>query len=393
MDQTVLESLVRRAQTGDVEALARLVDTHYALLLRFCRRLAREEGHAQDLAQETLLRALQVIGRLEDPARFPAWLCGIAVNLAHKWRRRQARWPQSLERLGAALAEQGVGEPFGVTPWHMVPKSAEQLVEDAEQAQRVLDAIAGLPAPLRRVVVLYYLEDLSYREMAAALDLPISTIKWRLFTSRLQLRRTLQETREEPTTMTSLPSETPPAQPPLPPQPPVAEQLARLVVSRHQQLAQWHGAMARQRSLTAGTLQAFAVAEKEAAQLGHDYLGTEHILLGLLREPRDAEDVAARVLTEMGVTAPKVREIISARIGRGGATGAQPPLLAPRARNTLLQGIEDARRLGHDHLGTEHVLLGLVREGTGMGALIVESLGVDLDQVRSELLRRLASSP
>ena len=96
-------ALVRRAQAGEAAAVDGLIAAHAAPLVRFCVRLlgddAAARGHGEDLAQETLLRALQVIGRLEEPARFRAWLFGIAVNLAHKWRRRQGRRPLSLERV------------------------------------------------------------------------------------------------------------------------------------------------------------------------------------------------------------------------------------------------------------------------------------------------------
>src|SRR5919202_1202614 len=91
-------SLVRRANEGDRDALACLIGEHERPLTVFCRRLVGA-GAAEDLAQETLLRAVQAIGHLKDPARFAGWLFGIAANLARKWWEQQARWPLSLEAL------------------------------------------------------------------------------------------------------------------------------------------------------------------------------------------------------------------------------------------------------------------------------------------------------
>jgi RNA polymerase sigma factor (sigma-70 family) len=394
--------------------LACLVDAQHAPLLRFCRRLVGGGEPAQDLAQETLLRAVQVIGRLQEPSRFPAWLLGIAVNLAHKWRRRQARWPISLDHLAASRP----GEPLD----DLLPaaKATEQVVEDALQAGRILDAIAALPSPLRQVVVRYYLEEQSYGEISAALELPISTIKWRLYSSRLRLRQSLDLAGGPPGTSRStlsqpphlrqrrsrppavagkthrkgnvdMPSPTTPtdqSQPQPQPPPSLAEQLERAVTEQHQRLAAWHGTMAQHPSLTEAARNAFRAAEAEARRLGHGYLGTEHILVGLLS---DEHDPAARVLSGLGVTAAKVREVVDYRIGRGDRDPSHPLVLVPKARNTVHQAIEDARRLGHDYLGTEHLLLGLVREGTGIGALIIESCGVDLDELRRRVIQAVGN--
>ncbi|MBI3973419.1 MAG: sigma-70 family RNA polymerase sigma factor [Chloroflexi bacterium] len=156
------------------------------MLERFCRRLVGDEAAAQDLAQEALLRVHRSLGRLEDPARFGAWLCGIAANLARTWWRRQVRSPVSLEGLATSRPD-GTWEPV-----LLVPLSPEQVVEEAEQTRRVLDAVESLPAPLGRAVALYYLEGLSYAEVAATLDVPVSTVKSRLFKSRSKLRLALE---------------------------------------------------------------------------------------------------------------------------------------------------------------------------------------------------------
>src|SRR5919109_1873868 len=190
-----VRELVERARRGDEGAFACLVEHSRPGLGRFCRRLMVDAGAQQDLEQETLLRAYQALPRLHDPSRFEAWLFGIAANLARRWWRRQARRPVSLEWLAATHPD------LPVAPWGEVlpePALPDQLVEAAEQARRLLAAVAALPASLRRVVVLHYLENLSYAEVAGALDVPVSLVRRRLFKSRAQLRLALAPERVRP---------------------------------------------------------------------------------------------------------------------------------------------------------------------------------------------------
>lgn len=181
-----LVDLVRRARRGDGVAFAALASAHEAALNRFCRRLMPEPGLAQDLVQETFLRAFESLPRLESPERFGAWLYGIAANLARWWWRRQARWPVSLDAIVEAYPD--VPRAAWAASLSATP---EQVVEQAEQTRRLVAAIDSLPPALARVVVLHYLEGLSYAEVAAALDVPVSTVKGRLFKSRTRLRRVL----------------------------------------------------------------------------------------------------------------------------------------------------------------------------------------------------------
>ncbi len=214
-EEVTLEVLVRRAQAGDRRAVARLVERHHAALARFCWRLVGEAG--PDLAQETLLRAVPALGRLREPARFPAWLLGIAANLARKWWRRQARWPLSLE----ALAEAYPDVPWPAAPlWGPAAGEPGAAAVRAEEARRLEAAVGALPASLRRVLVLHYLDGLSYAEIAAALDVPVSTVKGRLFQSRRRLRGALDPEGTRPAradrrkeTAAMLPSQTAPETP------------------------------------------------------------------------------------------------------------------------------------------------------------------------------------
>src|SRR5918996_1345672 len=129
--------------------------------------------------------------------------------------------------------------------------------------------------------------------------------------------------------------------------------------------------------------------QDEAQRFNHNYIGTEHLLLGLVRE---GEGVAARVLENMNVELAKVRTAVEFIIGRGDRPVVGEVGLTPRAKRVIELAIDEARRLGHNYIGTEHLLLGLVREGEGIAAGVLESLGVNLDKVRHEVIRVLSQS-
>jgi ATP-dependent Clp protease ATP-binding subunit ClpC len=125
------------------------------------------------------------------------------------------------------------------------------------------------------------------------------------------------------------------------------------------------------------------LAQEEAQRFNHNYIGTEHLLLGLVRE---GEGVAAKVLANLGVELNKVRSAVEFIIGRGDRTVTGDIGLTPRAKKVIELSVDEARRLNHHYIGTEHLLLGLVREGEGIAAGVLESLGVSLDKVRSQVI-------
>jgi ATP-dependent Clp protease ATP-binding subunit ClpC len=129
------------------------------------------------------------------------------------------------------------------------------------------------------------------------------------------------------------------------------------------------------------------LAQEEAQRFNHNYIGTEHLLLGLVRE---SEGVAARVLSALGVELNKVRSAVEFIIGRGDRIVLGDIGLTPRAKKVIELAVDEARRLNHHYIGTEHLLLGLVREGEGIAAGVLESLGVNLDKVRSTTIQILA---
>lgn len=135
------------------------------------------------------------------------------------------------------------------------------------------------------------------------------------------------------------------------------------------------------------------MAEEEARRYSHNYLGQEHILLGLVREE---EGVAAIVLSTLGVNADRVRHRVEQMIGYGDRSfgGTELPL-TPRAKRAFELTVNEADDLGHRYVGTEHLLLGILREGTGMGSEILHALDVDLGRARAGVIRALmaAGSP
>jgi ATP-dependent Clp protease ATP-binding subunit ClpC len=131
------------------------------------------------------------------------------------------------------------------------------------------------------------------------------------------------------------------------------------------------------------------LAQEEAQHLNHSYIDTEHILLGLAREE---EGVAAKVLSNLGVGLSKVRAAVGFVIGRGEKPSPGDTGLTPRAKRVIELAIDEARHLGHNYIGTEHLLLGLLREGEGVAADILDSLGVTLERVRAETIRVLTET-
>ena len=132
-----------------------------------------------------------------------------------------------------------------------------------------------------------------------------------------------------------------------------------------------------------------SLAQEEAQRFNHNYIGTEHLLLGLVRE---GDGVAAKVLSNLGVELNKVRSAVEFIIGRGDRIVLGDIGLTPRAKKVIELAVDEARRLNHHYIGTEHLLLGLVREGEGIAAGVLESLGVNLEKVRTQTIQVLNQS-
>ena len=128
------------------------------------------------------------------------------------------------------------------------------------------------------------------------------------------------------------------------------------------------------------------LAQDEARMLNHDYIGTEHILLGLIHE---GEGVAAKALESLGIRLEGVRREVEAIIGRGQQARPGHIPFTPRAKKVLELSLREALQLGHSYIGTEHILLGLIREGDGVAAQVLVKLGADLNRVRQEVIRLL----
>ena len=128
------------------------------------------------------------------------------------------------------------------------------------------------------------------------------------------------------------------------------------------------------------------LAQDEAMRLNHRYIGTEHLLLGLIRE---TDSVAASVLRQLGVEVERLRGGVEHIVGRGHSAATTEAGLTPRARKVIELAVDEARQLGHHYVGTEHLLLGLAREGHGIAAGILESFDLHVEKIRKETLKVL----
>lgn len=131
-----------------------------------------------------------------------------------------------------------------------------------------------------------------------------------------------------------------------------------------------------------------ALAQEEALRLGHNNIGTEHILLGLVRE---GEGIAAKALQALGLGSEKIQKEVESLIGRGQEM-SQTIHYTPRAKKVIELSMDEARKLGHSYVGTEHILLGLIREGEGVAARVLNNLGVSLNKARQQVLQLLGSN-
>ncbi len=140
---------------------------------------------------------------------------------------------------------------------------------------------------------------------------------------------------------------------------------------------------------TEKAIKVIMLAQEEARRLGHNFVGTEQILLGLIGE---GTGVAAKVLKSLGVNLKDSRIEVEKIIGRGSGFVAVEIPFTPRAKRVLELSLEEARQLGHNYIGTEHLLLGLIREGEGVAARVLENLGIDLTKIRTQVIRMLGET-
>ena len=132
------------------------------------------------------------------------------------------------------------------------------------------------------------------------------------------------------------------------------------------------------------------LAQEEARMLNHNYIGTEHILLGLIRE---GEGVAAKALESLGISLDAVRQQVEEIIGQGQEAPSGHIPFTPRGKKVLELSLRESLQLGHNYIGTEHILLGLIREGDGVAAQVLVRLGADLNRVRHQVIQLIAGRP
>jgi ATP-dependent Clp protease ATP-binding subunit ClpC len=132
------------------------------------------------------------------------------------------------------------------------------------------------------------------------------------------------------------------------------------------------------------------VTQEEAVRWGEDYVGTEHLLLGVIR---DGDSVATRILQRIGLDRDAIRREIEPQMSRGPGVSGLDMLLTPRSRRVIDLAYEEERRLGNDYIGTEHLLLGLVTEGEGLAWRVLTRMGADSERVRSEVVAMQQEAP
>lgn len=141
---------------------------------------------------------------------------------------------------------------------------------------------------------------------------------------------------------------------------------------------------------TSQAIKVIMLAQEESRRLGHNFVGTEHMLLGLIAEDTS---VAGKVLKSQGINLENTRIEVEKIIGRGSGTINVEIPFTPGAKRALELSLENARELGHDYIGTEHLLLGLVQEKEDVGAKVLENLGVDLSKVKPQVIKMLEKTP
>ncbi|MBR1617924.1 AAA family ATPase, partial [bacterium] len=140
---------------------------------------------------------------------------------------------------------------------------------------------------------------------------------------------------------------------------------------------------------TEKAIRVIMLAQEESRRLGHNFVGTEQLLLGLIAE---GTGIASKTLKGMGVNIKEAREEVEKIIGRGSGFVAVEIPFTPRAKKVLELSWDEARQLGHNYIGTEHLLLGLIREGEGVAAKVLENLGVDLNKCRTNIIKMLGDT-
>ena len=135
--------------------------------------------------------------------------------------------------------------------------------------------------------------------------------------------------------------------------------------------------------------EALRLSQEAAEELGHGYVGSEHLLLGLIREE---EGIAHRVLSEFGVTDEMVCSVLQRSVGHGVSGAAPSQGLTPRAKSVVELAVSEAARMGSGYIGTEHLLMGLLREGGNMGLRILRTIGVDPNKMYSAVLKKLSDA-
>lgn len=350
MDDPATEyELALRARDGDREALAELVERTRLRLFALAYAELRHYEDAQDAVAAALLQICRHVGELRQPERARAWMQTIVRNEAHRLRRGEGR----------PIPGPGEAEPQG------------DFAEPSLLRLEIERALRRLPGEQARAVRLFYLAELSTREIARRLGRAEGTVTSWLHRARRQLAAYFC-IGVDPLVRKAAPAE-----------------IDRLAAPIRRRVAGWKQLTENWQALTERARRALYFAQEEATRRGERYVGTEHLLLGLMREK---ESLAARALAEQLAIAPdRVRAGIERQLARGEASVLPASEPTPRAARVMDLALEEARALGLAYVGTEHLLLGLIREEDGCGGKVLRDLGAGLERTRRAIRAMLES--
>ena len=417
-----LEQLVEQATAGDVKSFERLVERYQGVVFGAAYHWTQSSADAQDVAQEVLYLAFENLSQLREPARFASWLNRITANQCSKMARNRERSMPSIDAPGNTLQET-LPDPAPL---------ADRKLESSERDAAVQAILARLSEKERLAVTLFYLDDLSYREVSEFLDVPISTVKGRLHKARKHLKKEAlsmvedvlgsQHNRphieiekvfgficlEEDGSGRLRPTTESPSSPD-----DVAVSAtnvalhglderdfvrchARLPESgRHlrgairfeeingreavQVLEPTHGAP----QLSTEVQQVKIHAGEAARRLNHGYIGTEHILLGILN---DRSGSAARILADLGVELDVLQRQVEQWFANDATAYVEDETkFTPRAERTFQSATGEAETLGSNSTRVEHLFLALARDRNGAAAQALCKVGVDAEAIAAHI--------
>ena len=422
------EQLVQRALAGDLDSFNLLVAKYQGTIYGLAYHLAANFADAQDITQETFLRAYERLEQLKDPGKFSVWIRQIAANACHKLHRGQPSETVSIDAPGNQKLREEIP--------HQAHQPDERL-EAMERATSISNILSLLPEKARLATTLFYIDDLSYQQISSFLEVPVSTVRSRLHSARKRLSREALQMVEEslgherrklkieikkacgylhvleegwgflrPTAEATDSTEDIYMS---------AESISMFHLEQgdfvegharnpgHNE-KYWSGLrFERINSEPAVTValesdderlpahseviqQVKKSAREEAVRLRHSYIGTEHLLLGVLQS---SDGRAVEILQSLDVDPHDFKEKVEEWVGSDPRSESPPEAvhLVPRAEGVLSATRSEARAFGAERAGSEHLLLALARDKNSVAAKTLWRAGIDYEALKGEIAR------